>query len=35
MGKIFDLFSDISEEGVCGPAAGEHDGEGWDAVKIH
>ena len=33
--KLLYLFPNVSEESVGGPAANEHDGEGWDSVQVH
>ena len=33
--ELLHLFPNVSEEGVGGPAANEHDGEGWDSVQVH
>ena len=35
VGELFHLFPNVSEEVVGGPAANEHDGEGWDSVQVH
>ena len=35
VGKLLYLFPKISEESVGGPAANEHDGEGWNSVQVH
>ena len=35
VGELIHLFPNVSEEGVGGPAANEHDGEGWDSVQVH
>ena len=34
-GELIHLFPNVSEEGVGGPAANGHDGEGWDSVQVH
>ena len=33
--KLLYLFTNVSEESVRGPAANEHEGEGWDSVELH
>ena len=34
VGELLYLFSNVSEEGVRGPEANEHDGEGWESVQV-
>ena len=35
LGELLHLFPNVYEEGVGGPAANEHDGEGWDSFQVH
>ena len=32
VGELLYLFPNVYEESVGGPAANDHDGEGWDSV---
>ncbi len=35
VGELFDLLSDVAEEGIAGPAAQHHDGVDGDFAKVH
>ena len=35
MGELIYLFPNVYEESVGGPAANDHDGEGWDSAEVH
>ena len=35
MVELFNLFPDVAEEGVTGPASYHHDGEGGKSCKVH
>ena len=35
LGKLLDLFADVSQEGLAGPSSDQHDCEDWAFAQVH
>ena len=35
LGKLFDLFADVSQKSLAGPSSDQHDCEDWAFAQVH